>query len=153
MSIERKQGGKESFLPAGKVFDLEGTVNVKGAHAGMGVARVALIAATVTDAGAVLAWANPFSVPLILFRPVIRLTSEATGAATVDGGVAADGVTSSDNLWDGLDVGAAAGLFEAGSGTNGLPVVELGATEFVTITASATLAGLVGNVHIPYMVA
>lgn len=118
-----------------------------------GAYRVALTAATTTGAGAVASIANPEGAKVLITRAVIHLTSEATGSATVDGGVAANGTTSADNLFDGLDVGAAAGVFDNvdDQGTNGQSVVEWDSDEYVTITASATLAGLVGYIYLEYL--
>jgi len=118
-----------------------------------GAYKAALVAATTTDAGAVLSLANPEGVGLIIKRIILDITTEATGAAAVDAGVAADGETSADNLLDGLDVGSAAGVFDNidDQGTNGQSVVKWGASQYVTITASATLAGLVGNAYIEFI--
>jgi hypothetical protein len=113
---------------------------------------VALTAATVTTGGAVLSLANPEGVDLIVTRLILDITTQSTGAATVDAGIAADGTTSSDTLIDGKSV-AAAGVFDniEDQGTNGKSAVKWGASEYLTITASATLAGLVGNAYIDYI--
>lgn len=120
---------------------------------GKGAYKTALTAATVTDGGAVLSLANPESVDLIVTRLVLNITTEATGAAAVDAGIAADGETSSDTLLDGLDVGSAAGVFDNfdDQGTNGQSCVTWDSDEYLTITASATLAGLVGDAYIEYI--
>lgn len=118
-----------------------------------GAYKVALTAVEGTTAGGALSLANPEGVDLIITRLILDITTEATGAAAVDAGVAADGETSADNLLDGLDVGSAAGIFDNvdDQGTNGQSVLKWGASQFVTITASATLAGLVGNAYIEYI--
>ena len=115
--------------------------------------KVALTAATDTTAGGVLSLANPEGVDLIVTRLVLDITTEATGAATVDGGIAANGTTSSDTLIDGADVGTAAGVFDniENGGTNGKAAARWDSDEYLTITASATLAGLVGNAYIEYI--
>lgn len=106
---------------------------------------VALTAATGTTGGAVASVANPFGADVIITRAIVRTTTQSTGAATVDIGVAATAATSSDTLIDGLSLATAPVLSSAG-GTNGA-VPRLWATDtFVTATASATLAGMVGGV-------
>jgi hypothetical protein len=91
---------------------------------------VALTAATGTTAGAVVSIANPLGVDLLIVDAILRTTTESTGAATVDIGVAAGAATASDTLFDGL----VPRLWPAAS--------------FVTGTASATLAGMVGRLHL-----
>lgn len=118
-----------------------------------GAYKVALTAATDDTAGGVLSLANPEGVDLIITRLILKLTTASTGAATVDGGIAADGETSSDTLIDGLDVNAAAGVFDNidDQGTNGQSVLAWSASQYLTITASATVAGLVGYAYIEYI--
>lgn len=106
---------------------------------------VALTAATVTTAGAVASVANPFGVDVIITRAMVLTTAPSTGAATVDIGIAANGTTTSDTLIDGLSLASAAVLSAVG-GTNGLVPRLWLTTTFVTATASATLAGMVGGV-------
>lgn len=113
--------------------------------------KVALTAATVTTGGAVLSLANPEGRNLIVTRVLLDITTQSTGAATVDVGIAANGTTTSDTLIDGISV-AAAGTFDNinDAGTNGKARQRWSSSQFLTITASATLAGLVGNAYIYY---
>jgi len=161
--VRFRAGSGDLRVPAGSKIDVEGSLNLLSGGSftvdpaavwpGFRVAVVDLVAATVTTAGAVLSWPNPVSGVILVFRPVVYLAAEATGAATVDIGVAANGATSSDTLFDGLDVGAAAGVFEApsGAGANDAAIRTMAAGEFITGTASATLAGLSGKIVIPYV--
>lgn len=113
------------------------------------VVRVAL--ADAATAGGVAAVANPFGAKAIITRFVIDVTTVATGAATVDAGVATNGTTSSDILIDGLNVNAAAGLFDniENKGTNGKARQLWSATQYVTISqASGDVTGLVGYAYI-----
>ena len=105
-----------------------------------------LVAATTTAAGGVVRQANPEGVDLIITRAILRTTTHSTGAATLDIGVAADGTTASDTLLDGIAVGSAAKIADNinDAGTNGKARLVWGASEFVTATASATTAGMVG---------
>jgi len=117
-----------------------------------GALRVALTAVTGTTAGGALSLANPEGVKLLITRFILHITTASDGAATVDAGVAANGTTSSDTLIDGKSV-AAAGAFDniTDKGTNGLPLREWGASQYITATASATLAGLVGYAYVEYI--
>lgn len=117
-----------------------------------GAYRTALTAVTGTTAGGALSLANPEGVKLLITRLILHITTASTGAATVDAGIAANGTTSADNLIDGKSV-ATAGAFDniTDKGTNGKTVKEWGASEHLTITASATLAGMVGYAYIEYI--
>lgn len=118
----------------------------------VGAYKTALTAVTSNTAGGALSLANPEGVDLIITRLILDITTPSSGAATVDAGIAANGTTSSDTLIDGKSV-AAAGIFDniEDQGTNGKSAVKWGASEYLTITASATLAGLVGNAYIDYI--
>lgn len=118
----------------------------------VGMYKVAL--AALETAGGVLALANPEGVPLIIKRLILDVTTKATGACTVDAGIAANGTTLNDTLLDGLDVGTAAGVFDniEHQGTNGVSAKRWGTTEYLTISkASGNAAGLVGNAYIEYV--
>lgn len=114
---------------------------------------VALTPATTTAAGGVARVLNPLGERAIITRVFLDIQTPSTGAATVDAGVAANGTTSADNLLDGLDVNAAAGLFDnlTNPGTNGKRSKVLGATDYITITPSNTVAGLVGQLRVELM--
>lgn len=118
-----------------------------------GAYKVALTATTGTGGGGALSLANPEGSDLIVTRLVLDITTKSTGAATVDAGIAANGTTSADNLIDGLAVGAAAGVFDniADGGTNGKARQRWNGDQYLTVTASASLAGLVGNAYIEYV--
>lgn len=106
-----------------------------------------------TSGGAIGALANPAGVPIFLFHPFWDITAASAGAATADVGVAADAVTSADNLFDGLTLnGSIAGVYAAGSGTNGRAVRRMLASEFITITGSANSSSLAGTLYVPYFI-
>ena len=119
----------------------------------VGAYKAALTAATVTTGGAVLSVENPEGADLIVTRLVLDVTTPATGAGTVNAGIGATAATSDDTLLDGLDVGSAAILADNHSnpGTNGLALVKWGSAEYLTVTASASLAGLVGNAYVEWI--
>lgn len=107
------------------------------------VYQATLTAATGTTAGGVISLANPFGVNMVIMDAWINITTAATTATnTIDAGVAANGTTSSDTLFDGQTT--TAGLKVPG-GTNGAKPRTWSTTEFVTATASATLAGMVAT--------
>ena len=118
----------------------------------VGAYKATLTAVEGTTPGGALSLANPEGVDLIITRLILDITTEATGAATVEAGIAANGTTSSDNLIDAGNVGAAVTVLDNidNQGTNGQSVVKWGSSQYLTITASATLAGLVGNAYIEY---
>jgi hypothetical protein len=117
-----------------------------------GAFRVALTAATDTTGGGVLSLANPEGVDLYITRVILNVSTQSTGAAAVDVGIAADGTTSNDSLIDGLSV-ATAGVFDnvKNGGTNGKAGQKLGAAQYITATASATTAGMVGEAIIQWV--
>lgn len=107
-------------------------------------------------AGGVLAVANPEGVTLIVRSLILDVTTKATGACTVDAGIAANGTTSNDTLIDGVDVGTAAGTFDSqkDAGTNGAGPRRWGASEYLTVSkASGAAAGLAGYAYITYEIA
>ncbi len=118
-------------------------------------AKVALTAAD--SRGGVMRWQNPEDNAIIITRMVLDVTTKARASCTVDAGTARSGNVSSDNLIDGLDVGAAAGPFDniADKGVNGKERQRLdargGATDYVTASRSTgAAAGLAGNAYIFY---
>ena len=86
---------------------------------------------------------------------MLNITTPATGAANADAGIAADGSTSSDTLLDGVDIGSAAALFDNNEpdeqGTNGKASQLWGSSQYLTVTPSASAAGLVGYAYIEYI--
>ena len=117
------------------------------------IVRTEVVAiAAVDTAGGVFAWSPGAAV--IIQRVFLDVTTKATGACTVDVGVAVNGTTLADTLIDGLDVNAATGLFDniTDKGTNGKSRQRCGATQYVTgSVASGASAGIVGNAYIEYV--
>ena len=101
-----------------------------------------------------ISWKNPEGEDIIVECIVLDVTTAATGSATIDIGVAADGTTGSDTLLDGVDVGSAAILATSGAngGTNGKTFQPMTSTQYITGDGSASLAGLVGNIWIKYFI-
>ncbi len=121
---------------------------------GKGCLTGSLTAATTTTGGDALNLLNPEGAALLITRFIIDVSTAATGAANVDAGVAATGTTN-DELLDGTDVGSAAilvdNLEEVVAGAVAKSVVEWGAAEYLTVTPSASLAGLVGTYYVEYV--
>lgn len=113
------------------------------------------LAGVATFAGAdLLNLANPEGVDLLITNFVVRTTVVSTGAATIDAGVAATGV-SNDELIDGLDVNAALVCESNHDQVTATTVAEhevvWGSAEYLTITPSAASTGLVGKYYIEYI--
>jgi len=97
---------------------------------------------------------NPFGRDVIILpSTVLNITTQSTGASTLDIGVAADGTTSNDTVIDGLS-GASAGL-KVGTkngGSNGGVAVKWGAAQYLNIAeASGDVDGLVANLYVHFI--
>lgn len=111
--------------------------------------KTALVASDAS--GGIVSLANPYGVEVFITRCIVDATTAATGVCTINVGVDADGATGDDTLLDGLDVGTAAITTDnlTTPGTNGLPVVRWGATEYlVAEMATGAAAGIVGSVYV-----
>lgn len=106
-----------------------------------------LTAATTTTGGAVLSLLNPFAARAVVIDFVIDVTTKSTGAATCDFGIGSSASTSYDTLIDGIDVGTAVIIGDNidNKGSNGVRGLAWASGNYITGTASATLAGLVGT--------
>lgn len=106
------------------------------------------IALTAAATGSQGGWENTTG-RTCLVEAVIDVTTAATGAATLDVGVAAAASTSNDKLMDGIDVNAATGEFSSGTGTNGRRVRKVPAGHFVTVhRASGDPTGMVADLYV-----
>ena len=117
------------------------------------VKKVAL--AAVDTGGGVLSWVNPESSAIIIVGLTVDVTTQSTGACTVDFGTTATSATTlSDNLIDGVSVAAVALLSNIDDkGTNGKSRQKLAVGKWITgSVASGASAGLVGNAYIRYYV-
>lgn len=114
--------------------------------------RVAVLALGVADtAGGVFAW-SPGEVSIVT-RVVLHVKTVASGAGTLDVGVAANATTSSDLLLDGVDVHSATGIFDnvLDGGTDGKSRQLVSATQYITGSkATGNMAALAGFVYIHY---
>lgn len=115
--------------------------------------RVPLTAATTTAGGDALNLLNPAGETIMIKNLIVDITTKSTGAATIDCGIGTTGL-SNDTLIDGLDVGSAAiiGTALTDGGTNGRAFRKMTSAQYLTITPSATLAGMVGTVEIEFKI-
>lgn len=116
-----------------------------------------------TLAGATLqagvqSWANPEGAAIIVLRALLNITTQSSGASTIDVGVTTvSATTTSDTLLDGVS-GASAALFDSmnallDSGANA-KAQGLASGKWVTVTsASGDTTGLVGTLLIEYVLA
>jgi hypothetical protein len=115
------------------------------------VVKVALTApASATNC---FSWANPESVAILVTRLTLDITTQSTGACSVDFGyTATTSTTSSDTLIDGLSV-ATAGTYDniENQGTNGKATAKMAVGKWITGTTSADATGLVGYAYIEYI--
>lgn len=98
---------------------------------------------------------NPFGGAAIITRAIFRASTASTGACTLDIGIASDGTTSNDTIFDGISAAATAGTVydtfnSTDKGTNGLVRgLNLSATQYINIAeASGDSTGLVGSLWI-----
>lgn len=147
--VIRRNGGDLDMQVLENLQNAAGTVTFDRSTK---IAKVALGAAD--TGGGVLSWQNPEAVSIIITRIVLDVTTAATAACTIDVGTTATNATTSvDNLIDGLDINAAAGVFDniTDKGTNGKARQKLAAGKWVTGSkASGAAAGTVGSAYIHY---
>jgi hypothetical protein len=133
---------------------LAGDIIVEDANATSGApvvrtARVTMTAAT--GAGGALSWQNPTGGRIIVTSLVIDITT-ASGTATIDAGVAANGTTSSDTLIDGKSTAAAVVISSIDDGgTNGVAARALTSSQFVTGSITGTIGSFAGVAYISYV--
>lgn len=109
------------------------------------IVQVAL--AAVATEGGVFAWLNPETADVfaVLF---LDITTKTTGACTIDCGVEADAVSTSDTLLDGIDAGTAAAKFNS---INAEKFDTVPKGNYITGSeASGAIAGIVGSAYIAW---
>jgi len=123
-----------------------------GTHRALIIKQLPIVGVVATTGGAILAWANPENVPIIIDRVEIDVITKSTGAANISVGTAANGTTSSANLIDTYAIGGTEKVVTNmdDKGTNGKSVQKMSLSQFLTITGSATTAGLVATVNVHY---
>jgi hypothetical protein len=117
-----------------------------------GALKVPLVAAGDTTAGAVMAVQNEDDRDRIVTNLIIDVITPSDGVATIDAGMSGETLANGNHLIDGLDVNAAAGVFSNHSdpGSQGASQYKWSAGLYITITASADLAGFEGNAYLQW---
>tara|TARA_R110000824_G_scaffold249554_1_gene438486 strand:- start:438 stop:971 length:534 start_codon:yes stop_codon:yes gene_type:complete len=115
--------------------------------ANVSVMSGSLVVEAAPAAGGAFSFANPTGGDCFVLDVVVDVTTQTTGVATVDVGVAANATTSDDTLIDGGDIGTGAITLNniLHAGTNGLRSIKMTSAQFVTATASADSTGLVAT--------
>lgn len=153
--VQIRQDGN-LHVPSGCAADVEAGGSLTFGDVPFTHRTVKVALAAVDTGGGIFAWQNPEAGPIIVTKVILRVTTIATGACTVDVGTTATNATTvSDNLLDGIDVHTATGLFGLADGadTNGKAQQELAAGKWITGSkASGASAGLVGSAFITYTV-
>lgn len=112
--------------------------------------KVASITGTSSSSGVFSATANPFGYNVLITGAYLRITTQSSGASTMDIGVGANATTSNDGLIDGLS-GAAAGLFTnfEDASTNGEVSQVWSTTGYLNVAeASGDVDGLVADLYV-----
>ena len=129
---------------------------------GPNIAVVPLVATTLTTGGAVATWQPGEATGVLLLRAYIYVTTASTGVANVNVGQGASATTSYTNLIPATSVHTTGATIDsittqiiaataAESGISNL-VVFMAAGNYVTVTGSATTAGMVATLYIEYIV-
>lgn len=146
--LNKLDGATWTTVQLNQITDAFGTVTLSRATK---IVRVAL--AAVRTAGGVLSWVNPEAGAILVTRIVLDITTQSTGASTIDCGyTAASATTLSDDAIDGLS-GATAGTFDniENLGTNGKSVLKVATGKWITASeASGDVTGLAGYAYIHY---
>lgn len=117
---------------------------------GMAMSYKVAITGFGTGTGVRFSIANPFGRAVRIISASIDKTTGAVADGTIDLGVAADATTSSDTLIDGAEIDGAALLLNniENKGSNGRAVVKMAANQFINLSSTASLAGLVATLTI-----
>jgi hypothetical protein len=158
VNIKQNTDGTMSFtkgsndVPVSRIGGPVTATATAPAYHGVQTAKVALSA--VDTAGGFFAWANPETVAIMVIRLVLDITTNSSGACTVDCGIAANGTTLNDTLIDGASVATAAKVLDNvnDAGTNGKARQKVAVGSYVTgSVASGASAGVVGSAYIEYV--
>jgi hypothetical protein len=113
--------------------------------------KFALTAEASPAAAGCLSVRNTSGVARIITNFFVDVTTQSTGAASIDAGIAATAI-SNDTLIDGASVATVALLdFTENQGTNGADARKWVDDDYLTITASADTTGLVGSAYVTFI--
>jgi hypothetical protein len=125
---------------------------------GKGALAIDITGVASTDGGGQGALANPEGVSVIILRSTLYIRAKSTGAANLGIGIAADAVTKATDILNDLAMGGVA----AGEVYNGSTIQPTAKTQisapavwttdkYLTLTGSATLAGLDCTLYLEYI--
>ena len=142
--------------PTGQLYQSGTALTGTGADINRGaLKKVTGALAAVDTGGGVFSWKNPEASDILVEHVALVVTTQTTGACTLDvGTTAVSATTSSDTLIDGIDV-ATAGTYtnDESAGANGKPFKRLAVGKWVTgSVASGASAGIKGTYEIYYRV-
>lgn len=143
------------FLPTGEILASASELNDAGSFSPYSRVAAVSLAAVASADDIVFAWENPESTAIIVSRVILDITAAGgTATALIDIGGAADAVTGSDNLIDGVDADAVATYDNLQAVTGAGSFVKVPVGEFVTGQARVEgAASLEGKAYIYYTTA
>lgn len=112
------------------------------------------VTGTSSSSGVFASFANPTGATIFVHEVYMDITTQSSGASTLDIGIAADATTSSDTLIDGVSGAAVlrATILKNG-GTNGRNGQKVTASQYINVAeASGNVDALVGALYIVYSV-
>jgi len=119
-----------------------------------GYIEIPLVGVTATTGGAIGALKNPEGVPVIITDVKLYVDTPSTGAANINVGIAADGVTSDTDMINALAINGSI----TGYAYHGMTALAAkgqaqvwGASEYITATGSASSAGFAGRLYVQYV--
>ncbi len=125
---------------------------------GKGFMSIPLKGTTSTTGGAIASVVNQEGVTCLILRAYLYVKTASTGAANVNIGIAADGVTSATDIISALAInGAIAGKYYNGQAIQTGAKTEVTAPaawtpdKFLTVTGSADSTGFDGTLYVEYV--
>jgi hypothetical protein len=118
------------------------------------LAYLGTVTGTSASTGVIFSTANPFGCSVLVHELYIDITTQSTGASTLDAGIAADATTGSDTLIDGV---SGASVLRAtvlkNGGTNGRNGVVWSSSRFLNVEEkTGDVDGMVAKFYVLYSV-
>lgn len=134
----------------GQLADVKGSGSISWLAGVVNTGYLDITSASAVATGVYASVENTTGQDIIIWNATLDISTESTGASTVDVGIAADATTTDDTIFDGKSL-ATAGIFHSendtdnGSNGTGKPIVW-GSGEFLNVAeASGNVEGVVGN--------
>jgi len=119
-----------------------------------GCLEIPLVGNALFAGGEIAAVANPEGAPLIIVDVKIYVDTPSTGACNISVGLAADAVTADTDMINALAINGVI----TGKAYHGMTALAAkgeaqvwGATEYITVTGSASSVGFVGRLFVQYI--